>query len=159
MRHRYRMAEDLGSLPIEEIPIPTKSRDELPPVLRALQFIYCTPELKEKVFGILEKKIVLLEIGAPGMSLWEILVMGIIRLTLQSNYDRLEHIVNYDELVRAMLGVQKYGTKKKEYSVQTLRDNVGLLEPSTLEEINELVIEYGHTLKKKRIKYRQIKQV
>ena len=61
------------------------------------------------------------------MSLWEILVIGVTRLTLGTNYDRLEHIVNFDELVRAMPGIEKFGAVKKEYSVQALRDNVHLL--------------------------------
>ncbi len=149
MRRRYRMAADLGSLPIELIPIPTKSRDELPPLLRALQYIYCNPELRESVFSVLEKGIALTNIGTPGMSLWEILVIGVMRLTLDADYDRLEYIVNYDELVRAMLGVQKFGAVKKEYSVQTLRDNTYLLDEAMLEEINEIVVKHGLELKKK----------
>ncbi|MEI7812363.1 MAG: hypothetical protein WCJ01_08050 [Ignavibacteria bacterium] len=146
---------DLGSLPIEEVPIPTRSRDELPPVLRALQFIYCTPELRDKVFAILEKKIKLYKMETPGMSLWEILCMGVIRLTLMANYDRLEYTVNYDELVRAILGAQKFGTVKKMYAVQTLRDNVSLLDEEMLVEVNDLLVSYGHVLKKKRKKPQQ----
>jgi len=150
MRRRFRQEQDLWTLPIEEIPIPTKSRDELPPVLRALQYIYCTPELKEKIFKILEGKIKLNKMGAPGMSLWEILVMGVIRLTLDANYDRLEHIVNYDELARAMLGVQRFMTEKKEYSVQTLKDNVRLIDEEMIVEINGIIASHGYVIKKKR---------
>lgn len=149
MRQRFRMEADLGTLPIGEIPIPTKSRDELPPLLRALQYIYCNEELRESVFEVLEKGIILRKIGAPGMSLWEILVIGVMRLTLDADYDRLEHIVNYDELVRAMLGIQKYGAEKKEYSVQTLRDNIHLLDEAMLKEINGIVVKHGLALKKK----------
>ena len=149
MRNRYRTVADSGSLPTEEIPIPTGSRDEMPPVLRALQFIYCTPELKEKVFAILEKKIKLYKMGTPGMSLWEILCMGIIRLTLMASYDRPEYTVNYDEPVRAIPGVQKFGTVKKMYAVQTLRDNVYLPDEEMPAEINALVVSYGHVLKKR----------
>jgi len=149
MRQRFRMEADLGTLPIAEIPIPTKSRDELPPLLRALQYIYSNEELRESVFEVLEKGIILRKIGAPGMSLWEILVIGVMRLTLDADYDRLEHIVNYDELVRAMLGIQKYGAEKKEYSVQTLRDNIHLLNEAMLKEINGIVVKHGLALKKK----------
>lgn len=150
MRRRFRQDADLGSFPIEKVPIPLRSRDELPPVLRALQFIYSTPELKEKVFTVLEKKITLHKMGTPGMSLWEILCMGVIRLTLKANYDRLEHTVNYDEMVRAILGTQQFGAERKEYAVQTLRDNVYLLDEDMLNQINELIVSYGHELKKKR---------
>ena len=149
MRQHYGREPELGDTPIESLKIPTKSRDELPPVLRALQYIYCTPELKDAIFSLLEKKITMTDIGTPGMSLWEILIIGVVRLTLDANYDRLEHIVNYDELVRGMLGIQKFGGEKKEYGVQTLRDNVYLLDETILKEINELLVEHGHAIKKK----------
>jgi len=57
MRKRFEVQYELGSTPVEKIEIPTKLRDEIPPVLRALQHIYSTPELNEKVFNLLEKKI------------------------------------------------------------------------------------------------------
>ena len=48
MRKRFEVQYELGATPIEKIQIP-KSRDELPPVIRALQYIYTTPDLNEKV--------------------------------------------------------------------------------------------------------------
>ena len=57
MRKRFEVQYELGVTPIERINIPVKSRDELPPVLRALQYIYITPELNKKVFDLLESKI------------------------------------------------------------------------------------------------------
>ncbi len=53
--------------------------------------------------------------GCPGMSLWEILVLGVVRLTLDADYDRLEHIANYDSLVRPLLGINSFGEKLKRY--------------------------------------------
>jgi len=37
--------------------------------------------------------------------LWQILVLGVVRLGLDANYDRLEHLANYDTLIRQFLGV------------------------------------------------------
>jgi IS5 family transposase len=47
----------LGAVPISDIKIPTKSRDEMPPTVRALQHIFITAPLNEKVFKLLEEKI------------------------------------------------------------------------------------------------------
>ena len=136
--------------PIEEIIIPLKSRDELPPVLIALQHIFVNPVLNEKVFNIIEKRIEIKKIGKPGMSLWEILVLGVVRLTLDSNYDRLEHIANYDSLVRDLLGMKSYGLEEeKRYSLTALKENIRYLDEELLEEINEIVVKEGHRLKKK----------
>jgi len=149
MRKRFDVQYELDVTPIEEVKIPVKSRDELPPVLRALQHIYITPSLNKAVFELLESKITTGRIGRPGMSLWEILVLGVVRLTLDVNYDRLEHISNYDKLVRDILGVKTFDSDGKKYPLQTIKDNVVLLDEETLNEINELVVKAGHRLKKK----------
>jgi hypothetical protein len=47
----------LSTIAISDVKFPLKSRDELPPVLKALQYIFITPELNEKVFALLEDKI------------------------------------------------------------------------------------------------------
>ena len=106
MCKRFALQHELGITSIEEIIIPTKSRDELPPVLMALQYIFVTEELSEQVFALLEQRIELMKMGRSELSLWEILVLGVVRLTLDANYDRLEHIANYDSLVRELLGVK-----------------------------------------------------
>ncbi len=57
MRKRFEQQTTLGILPVSDVKINTKSRDELPPVLVALQQIFVTPELNEKIFLLLEDKI------------------------------------------------------------------------------------------------------
>ncbi len=52
MRKRFEQQRKLGIIPISKVKLPVKSRDELPPILRALQHIYVTPELNEEVFRI-----------------------------------------------------------------------------------------------------------
>lgn len=149
MRKRFEVQYELGMTPIEEIELPPKSRDELPAVLRALQHIYVTPSLHEAVFSILESSIGTSATGRPGLSYWEILVLGIVRLTLDANYDRLEHIANYDKLVRDFLGVSTFTGEGKRYPLQTIKDNVSLLSAETLDRINEVVVDAGHRFKKK----------
>ncbi len=152
MRQKFEVQYELGTTPVEKVNIPVKSRDELPPVLRALQFIYTTPELNRKVFSLLEDKILSgkQKTGRNGMSLWEILVFSIVRLALDCDYDRLEHVANYDSLVRSLLGISSFGDHLKRYSLQSLKDNVKLLDEQTIDQINQLVVETGHQLKKKR---------
>ena len=57
MRKRFEQQMNLRTTAISDVKFPLKSRDELPPVLKALQYIFITPELNEKVFQLLEKKI------------------------------------------------------------------------------------------------------
>lgn len=151
MRKRFELQHELGIRAIEDIEIPTKSRDELPPVLLALQHIFVATELSEQVFEIIEQRIAPQKMGKPGLSLWEIFVLGVVRLTLDANYDRLEHIANYDSLVRELLGITRYGVdKKKEYSLTSLKENIPYIDEELLTEINIVIVKAGHSLLKKK---------
>lgn len=156
MRHRFQQQTTLGITPISEVKFPLRSRDELPPVLRGLQHIFVTPELNEKVFELLEKKIVKgkKKTGRKGMDLWHILVLAVIRHTLDTNWDRLEDLANYHKLLRQILGVhvEKFGIEEMEFAYQTIVDNVSLIDDELLHQINLIVVEHGHNLLKKKTK-------
>ncbi len=151
MRKRFEVQYKFGCTPVEDVEIPTNLRDEIPPTLRALQYIYSTPELNEKVFSLLEKKIISgvnVKTGRPGMSLWEILVFGTVRLARDANYDQLAFDANFNNLIRKMVGISEFDDGQKKYPLQTLKDNVSLLDEKTLDEINEIIAKTGHILKK-----------
>lgn len=154
MRQRFEQQTTMGITPIPEVKFPLRSRDELPPVLKALQYIFVTSELNEKVFSLLEKTVCAgkKETGRTGMDLWHILVLAVVRHTLDTNWDRLEHIANYDLLIRKILGVnmETFGGLEKEFSYQTIVDNVSLLDEQLLHEINEMVTAHGQNLLKKK---------
>jgi hypothetical protein len=155
MRQRFEQQMSLRTVPIANTKFPLKSRDELPPVLKALQYIFVTPELNEKVFTLLEKKIVAgkKKTGRPGMDLWHILVLAVVRHTLSTNWDRLEHLANYDQLIREIMGVHATAfieADKIEFAYQTILDNVSLLDETLLDQVNQLVVEAGHSLLKKK---------
>ena len=134
-------------IPIEKILLPRKSRDELPPILAGLQWIWMHATLKAEILGLLEAKILAGKkaTGRTGMDLWQILVLGVVRLGLAADWDRMEHVANYDMLVRQMLGVpaNPFGQAAKVFSHQSLRDNVALLDEELLKEINARVAAAG----------------
>ena len=135
-----------GQTPIDQIKIDIKSRDEIPKLLLGLQHIYCTPELRLKIFNVLETMVpqeTNAKTGRPGMDLWKILVIGIIRLNCNWDYDKLREIINNHKTIRQMLG---HGMMDDDmtYPLQTLKDNISLLTPEILDKINTLVVEEGH---------------
>ncbi len=152
MRKRFEVQYELGATPIEKLDIPTRSRDQLPPVLRALQYIYTTPKLNQKVFELLETKVISgkKQTGRHGMTLWEILVLAAVRLSRDADYDHLLYMTTTDNLIRGLLGVCKFGQSDKDYGLQTIKDNVALIDEKTLHQINELVVQAGHQLIKKK---------
>lgn len=145
-----------GEVDISKIKFNLKSRDDIPKLLLGLQYVYVNSEIREEVFTILEQGIsfrnntkVDRNNGRPGMEMWKILVMGTLRLSLNCDYDRLHELVNEHKTIREMLG---HGIldQDKEYTMQSLRDNVCLLTPEILGQINQVVVKHGHKLLKKK---------
>jgi IS5 family transposase len=154
MRQRYSLQPDLDVVPIEKIILPLNSRDELPPILAGLQWIWKHPTLKMEIFALLEAKIVAGKkaTGRTGMDLWQILVLGVVRLGLDADYDRLEDLANHHSLLRQMLGVSltPWGADPRVFVHQTLRDNVALLDDTVLHAINARVAAAGRVVFKKK---------
>lgn len=154
MRQRFDQQMNLGIHPISEVKFPLKSRDELPPILRGLQYIFITPSLNEKVFSLLEEKVCKgkKKTGRKGMDLWHILVLAVVRHGLNTNWDRLESMANYDALIRMVLGVHNtsFGAYQIEFTYQSIIDNVSQIDEALLKSINQLVVDAGHELLKKK---------
>ena len=141
----------MGQTDIAQIKLSTRSRDDIPQILRGLQHIYVTDELREPVFSILQALVpdeVSSTRGRPGMDLWKALVLATLRVNLNWDYDRLLEMANQHKTIRQMLG---HGLRDDgdEYKLQTIKDNVDLLDEASLAQINQLVVNAGHTLLKK----------
>ena len=144
----------LGELDISSIQLDTRSRDDVPQILLGLQHLYTNKKVRDLIFSLLEKLIpdnVSSINGRPGMHLWRILVLGVLRLNLNWDYDRLREMANQHSTIRQMLG---HGFDDSEqYKLQTIKDNVSLFTAELLEKINEVVVAAGHDVvgKKKKL--------
>jgi len=153
MRKRFEVQLALGQRPIERVVLPVRSRDELPPVLAGLQWIFQTPELNRQIFELLEKKVVGAKkaTGRPGLDLWHILVLGVVRLALDCDYDRLEYLANYDGLLRQILGLgPMLSDQDKPFHYKTISENVCHVDEELLRQINALVVQAGRAAFKKK---------
>jgi len=151
MRTAIELQLQLGEIDLANIRLDPRSRDDIPQLLRGLQYLYADENLRTKIFEILARltpATVDPEMGRPGMALWKILVMGSLRLNLNCDYDRLQELVNNHRTIRQMLG-HGFTDDDLEYRLQTLKDNVQLFTPEILDEINQVVVKAGHQLKKK----------
>ena len=136
----------LGEIDIGRIEFDLRCRDEIPKMLIGFQHIYTTPELREEIFKVLENLIpqnIDKNNGRPGMQLWQILVMGSLRLNCNWDYDKLQDIVNNHSTVRQMLGISTLEDHIK-FHLNTLKDNVSLLTPEILREINDILVKHSH---------------
>jgi len=146
MRKTIEKQLKFGQVDIDKIKIDFQSRDEIPQLLLGLQAIYKDIPLREEVFHILESIMpgdTSKTNGRPGMDLWKIVVLGVIRLNCNFDYDKLVEIANEHKTVRGFLGHIDFEDR---YALQTVKDNVRLLTPEVMDRIGCLVVEKGHTL-------------
>ena len=148
MRKIVNLQPSLFNPSIPEIQFDLNSRDEIPKLLMGLQAIYSNTELREEVITILRKVIpenINPDTGRPGMDLWQILVLGVLRLNCDWDYDKVREIANEHRKVRQMMGHDENDFRKS-YGLQTIKDNVSLLTEEILDEINQVVVKFGHSL-------------
>jgi hypothetical protein len=146
-----------GQTEIADIVLDPKSRDDIPQLLRGLQHIYTDLPLREGVFKILEEVLpdrvgaegkVDPKTGRPGMAQWTILVLGVLRLGLNADYDRIQELANQHATIRQMMGHGDWADDYR-YELQTLKDNLRLFTPAILERISQAVVNAGHQALKK----------
>ena len=104
--------------------------------------------MRDRLFALMDKHIlpgINRKVGRPGMAMWSILVMAVVKQGLGCDFDRLHELVNQHMTLRQFLGHADIRDKKR-YRYQTLVDNVSLLNPELLGKVNQLIVESGHTV-------------
>ena len=147
MRQIIAQQLQLGQISIEDIELDYQSRDDIPQILAGLQELYCNPARREALFACLAKLIpadVDAHNGRPGMLLWNVWVLGNMRLNLDCDYDRVMELANEHRTLRRMLGHDSPFDVNYQYRLQTIKDNVLLITREVADEINQIVVKAGH---------------
>ena len=155
MRKKFEQQLRFGQISIPQVQVNLKNRSAFTKLILALQHLFVTPEYNEKVFNILEDRILKgkKKTGRPGMDLWIIFVLAQTRLCMNLDYDALHHMANYDKLLRQIMGIEfdnYYAIEPIEFEYQNILDNVSLLDDETVRELNQIVVEMGHDVFKKK---------
>ena len=127
MTRRFRPEQmELGEVSSEDIYINPRSRDDVPKILRGIRSL-----VSNRKFRIALERLLTAGFlsgsdsgqGRPGMDLWRIFVLGVLKQGLGCDFDRLMHHANHDTLVRQFLGHADF-IDIYEYKHQTLVDNI-----------------------------------
>ena len=143
----------LGSTDIGAIELDADSRDDIPALLIGIQAIYLDEATRTKLFRLLEAHVLpgrRRTTGRPGMDLWRILAVGVLKQGLRCDFDRLREIVNRHADVQAFLGHDVWFDPCR-YKLRTIRDNVSLPAPELLGEVSDLVAAAGHGILGKKL--------
>jgi len=153
MRKRFEQQLSIGQIPIEETVINPKSKNAVDELLVALKTLYCNKDYNEKIFKLLEDELKKgkKNTGRKGMDLWTIFVLAQLRLCLNISYDVLHDLANNHHNLRQMMGIErKFGYERLEFEYQNIYDNVSALSDDLVKKINEVVLEFGHDVFKKK---------
>ena len=150
MRTVIELRRPLGSIPIEDIKPDAKSRDDTPSLPVGLQAVYKDEALRNELFALLDKHIFpdrRRDTGRPGMELWSILAVGVLKQGLRCDCDRLQDQADGHIKIRQMLG---HGNPdESECELQNIRDNEELMTPELLREVSRLIARADAKLSKK----------
>lgn len=148
MRVAYQEQSRLDCPPIEAVELNLKCRDEIIPILRALQHVYGDAGLRRAVLDLVGQDVnggSSRKRGRRGLDYWTIVVLAAVRLGCNFDYDKLQNLAEEHRSLRLMMGVGDW-QEEVDFDWRRIRDNLCLLRPETLKQINHLVVGAGHAL-------------
>src|SRR5579863_1390727 len=154
MRMRFNPQLRLDCPPIEQVKLNLNCRDEIIPILRALQHIYSDSKLRRDILDLVGEDVnpeTSTEHGRPGMDYWQIVVLAAVRLGCNLDYDKLQDLAEQHRNLRSLMGIGDW-QEEVDFDWRRIRDNLCHLRPETLTKINHLVVTAGHRLAPEAIK-------
>src|SRR5271165_2789665 len=146
--------ERLDCLPIREVELNLECRDEIIPILRALQHVYADAGRRRELLALVGKDVngsTDRKRGRRGMNYWEIVVLAAARLGCNLDYDKLQDLAENHRSLRQIMGIGAWQEEEVDFDWRRIEDNLTKLQPETLRKINELIVKAGHEQKPKAI--------
>jgi len=148
MRLAYQEQLCLDCPEVGRVQLNLNCRDEIIPILRALQHVYEDASLRRPLLELVGKDVnggCSRKLGRRGLDYWPITVLAAVRLGCNLDYDKLQDLAEQHRTLRLMMGIGDW-EEKPNFDWRRIRDNVCLLRPETLVKLNRLLVAAGHEL-------------
>jgi hypothetical protein len=148
MRLAYQEQPRLDCPDVSQVQLNLNCRDEIVPILRALQHVYGDARLRREIVELVGEDVnrsCSRKHGRPGLDYWSIIVLAAVRLGCNLDYDKLQDLAEQHRNLRLMMGIGDW-QEQVDFDWRRIRDNLCLLRPETLERINQLIVAAGHEL-------------
>jgi IS5 family transposase len=148
MRVAFQEQPRLDCPPINAVPLNLNCRDEIIPILRALQHVYGQAQWRCEILELVGNDVNAgssPDHGRVGLSYWTIMVLAAVRLGCNFDYDKLQDLAEQHRTLRLMMGIGDW-QDQEDCDWRRIRDNLCLLRPQTLQKINHLIVAAGHEL-------------
>jgi transposase, IS5 family len=139
----------LDCLPISAVTLNLGCRDEIIPILAALQHLYGDAPLRRELLGLVGKDVnkdTSRHRGRRGMNYWEIAVLAGVRLGCNLDYDKLQDLAENHRRLRQIMGIGDWQAEEVDFDWRRIEDNLTKLRPETVKKLNDLVVRAGHAL-------------
>ena len=133
---------------INNVTLNLNCRDEIIPILVALQHIYSTLPVRDAILRLIAEDVnqdSRRDIGREGFDDWQILVLAAVRLGCDLDYDKMQDLAEQHRALRQIMGIGDWddGTS---FNWRRIRNTLCLLKPETIEKINHLIVAEGHSI-------------
>jgi hypothetical protein len=152
MRKPFDRQRRLDCPAVTAVSLNTNCRNETIPILRALQHIYSTAKVRDRILRSIAGDVngkSNARRGRPGLSYWEILVLAAARLGCGCDYDQLQDLAENHRALRQVMGIGDWGREEKDkrrFDWRRIESNINLLSLDTIAQINQAIVEEGHRL-------------
>ena len=151
MRKAFSNQQRLDCRGVLGVELNLNCRDEIVPILRAIQHVYQQPKLRKEILDLIGRNVnqdACPGLGRKGMDYWHILVLAAVRLGCNLNYDKLQDLAENHSALRHIMQVGDW-RQDIDFGWRRIRDNVCLLKPETIEKISQAIVAEGHRLEPK----------
>src|SRR6202521_1781822 len=110
--------ERLDCLPISDVKLNLNCRDEIVPILRALQHVYGDAQLRRELLVLVGKDVnqgTSRKQGRRGMNYWEITVLAASRLGCNLDYDKLQDLAENHRTLRQIMGIGDWQAEEVDF--------------------------------------------
>ncbi len=148
MRKAFSDQRRLDCRGVLDVELNLHCRDEIVPILRALQEVYQQPELRKRILDLIGRDVnrdARRDVGRQGMDYWHILVLVAVRLGCDLDYDKLQDLAENHAALRHIMQIGDW-RRDLDFGWRRIRDNVCLLKSETIEKISQAIVAHGHRL-------------
>lgn len=134
---------------INNVTLNLNCRDEIVPILFALQHVYSQTTVLDSILRLVESDVNASsrnDRGREGMDYWQIVVLAAARLGCDLDYDKLQDLADQHRALRQIMGIGDWEAAT-DFNWRRIRDNICLLKPTTIEQISHLIVAEGYVLK------------
>jgi hypothetical protein len=148
MRKSFSPQRRLDCHAIEHVQLNLDCRDEIIPILVALQHIYSRPETRDAILELIAQDVnhdSRRDIGREGFDDWQILVLAAVRLGCNLDYDKLQDLAEQHRALRHLMGIGDWDDETS-FNWRRIRNTLCLLKSETIDKISQLIVGEGHAI-------------